>query len=83
MLHALFSFLCVRKLIVDYVYEFATALRLSSECSCTDAKTLPARGLPRARCAPFDFTIFLKKILTIVLRQIARAKGFLDGNSTL
>jgi hypothetical protein len=35
-------------------------LRLSSERPCTNAKTLPARGLPEARCPPSVFTIFQK-----------------------
>jgi hypothetical protein len=57
-------------------------LGLSSEHPCTNAKTFPARGLPRHDALPPFFTFFHKNP-DIRSRPIARAKGFLEGNSIL
>jgi hypothetical protein len=71
-----------RKLFDDYVYECATTLRLSSECPCTGAKTLPTRGLPRARCTPSDFHVFFKNPDNCVETDHT-SESFLYGNSIL
>jgi hypothetical protein len=50
---------------------------------CTKSKTLPSRGLPRARC-PHALNVFrnFSKIPTTLSRQIARARSFLTKTRT-
>jgi hypothetical protein len=71
------------KLVDDHVYECATSLRLSSECLCTCAETFPARGLPRARCPPYDFYDFSKKDPDNYVETDRTSERFFDENSIL
>jgi hypothetical protein len=70
------------KLVDDHVYECAATLRLSSECPCTCAETLPTRGLPRARCPPSDFYDFQKNLDNYVETDLT-SERFFDENSIL
>jgi hypothetical protein len=69
------------KRVDDHVYECATTLRLSSECPCTSAETLPTQGLPRARCPPSDFYDFSNPDNYVETDRTS--KRFFDGNSIL
>jgi hypothetical protein len=66
------------ELVRDCVLFITTTFNLSSQCLCTEANTLPARGLPRARCprASSFFSNFFKKIPTNLSRPIAQEKFF-------
>jgi hypothetical protein len=66
-----------RNLLMAVPTSLPQRLGLSNERPCTNTKTLPARGIPRARCPPRVLYDFFKKILTTMSRPIARAKSFL------
>jgi hypothetical protein len=55
-------------------------LGLSNECLCTNANTLPARGLPKARCPPPVFYIFFKKNLDNHVETDRTSVRFFDRN---
>jgi transposase InsO family protein len=63
-----FIFVCVH-------FSLWQRLSLSRQRLCTKAKTLPARGLPRARC-PLRFFEIFQKIPTTLSRPITQVRGF-------
>jgi hypothetical protein len=66
------------KLVPDCVLFITTTFNLSSQRLCTRANTLPARGLPRARCprASSFFRFFSKKSDNFVETNRTRERFF-------